>query len=102
REHPLPSAAAHGAGAFLLSGGLESDPRLGSEIERVQRRQGSGAAPRVLSYNPGRHAVLLLPGTGEVLRVAARSPDPLPPVTTPACTRPTSRTGTCPRRASAP
>src|SRR5699024_7391425 len=62
REHPLPSAAAHGAGAFLLSGGLESDPRLGSEIERVQRRQGSGAAPRVLSYNPGRHAVLLLPG----------------------------------------
>lgn len=82
REHPLPSAAAHGAGAFLLSGGLESDPRLGSEIERVQRRQGSGAAPRVLSYNPGRHAVLLLPGTGEVLRVAARSLDPLLQVTT--------------------
>src|SRR5699024_680842 len=82
REHPLPSAAAHGAGAFLLSGGLESDPRRGSEIERVQRRQGSGAAPRVLSYNPGRHAVLLLPGTGEVLRVAARSLDPLLQVTT--------------------
>src|SRR5699024_4469490 len=82
REHPLPSAAAHGAGGFLLSGGLESDPRLGSEIARVQRRQGSGAAPRVLSYNPGRHAVLLLPGTGEVLRVAARSLDPLLQVTT--------------------
>src|SRR5699024_10680473 len=34
------------------------------------------------SYNPGRHAVLLLPGTGEVLRVAARSLDPLLQVTT--------------------
>src|SRR5699024_2025306 len=44
--------------------------------------QGSGDAPRVLSYNPGRHAVLLLPGTGEVLRVAARSLDPLLQVTT--------------------
>lgn len=82
REHPLPSAAADGAGAFLLSGGPGSDPRLGSEIERVRRRQGSGDAPRVLSYNPGRHAVLLLPGTGEVLRVAARSLDPLLQVTT--------------------
>src|SRR5699024_12478352 len=32
REHPLPSAAAHGAGSYLLSGGLASDPRLGPEI----------------------------------------------------------------------
>lgn len=82
REHPLPSAAAPEAGAFLLSGGLGSDPRLGAEIERVRRRKGSAEELRVLSYNPGRHAVLLLPRTGEVLRVAARSLDPLLQVVT--------------------
>src|SRR5699024_11454179 len=81
REHPLPSAAADGAGAFLLSGGPGSDPRLGSEIERVRRRQGSGGAPRVLSHNPGRHPVLLLPRTGEALRAASRSLAPPPQVT---------------------
>src|SRR5699024_4488672 len=37
--------------------------------------------PRVLSYNPGRHALLLLPGTGEVLRVASRPLDALLQVT---------------------
>ncbi|MDN6330852.1 MAG: phosphotransferase, partial [Brachybacterium sp.] len=82
REHPLPSAAPTAAGPSLLSGGLDSDPRLGSEIERVRRRHGGAAAARVLSYNPGRHAVLLLPGTGEVLRVSARSLDPLLQVAT--------------------
>ncbi|WP_394214831.1 phosphotransferase [Brachybacterium vulturis] len=86
-EHPIEQASAQasaqaaesadGDGPFLLSGGIDSDPRLGGEIERVLRRHKSGTAPRVLSYNPGRHAVLLLPGTGEVLRVASRPLDGL-------------------------
>ena len=58
---------------FLLSGGIDSDPRLGREIHSVLRRLRTGAAPRVLSYNPGRHVVLTLPDSGEVLRVAGRS-----------------------------
>ncbi|MGP9537345.1 phosphotransferase [Brachybacterium sp. AOP43-C2-M15] len=73
-----PGVRAHedlGTGPFLLSGGLDSDPRLGREIDRVLRRQPAGSAPRVLSYNPGRHAMLLLPASGEVLRVAARPLD---------------------------
>lgn len=64
-------------GPYLLSGGLDSDPRLGREIHRLLRRCGDEAALRVLSYNPGRHAVLLLPDSGEVLRVAARPLDDL-------------------------
>ena len=67
---------AEGEGPYLLSGGLDSDPRLGREIQRLRRRL-DGAALRVLSYNPGRHAVLLLPDSREVLRVAARPLDDL-------------------------
>ncbi|WP_299301244.1 phosphotransferase [uncultured Brachybacterium sp.] len=67
---------------YLLSGGIDSDPRLGAEIHRVLRRHQDVPAPRVLSYNPSRHAVLLLPGTGEVLRVAARPLDDLLQVVT--------------------
>lgn len=80
REHAAPAApTTPGAEPvpFLLSGGIDSDPRLGAEIHRVLRHHQGGPAPRVLSYNPGRHAVLLLPGTGEVLRVAARPLDDL-------------------------
>ena len=63
-------------GPYLLSGGLDSDPRLGREIHRLLGHLGD-AALRVLSYNPGRHAVLLLPDSGEVLRLAARPLDGL-------------------------
>ncbi|MGO1225890.1 MAG: phosphotransferase [Brachybacterium sp.] len=64
-------------GPYLLSGGLDSDPRLGREIHRLLHRCGDETALRVLSYNPGRHAVLLLPDSGEVLRIAARPLDDL-------------------------
>ena len=77
REHPLPSALPSTTGGYLLSGGLDSDPRLGSEAARVLRREESATPVRVLSYNPARHAVLLLPGTGEVVRVAVRPLDPV-------------------------
>jgi Ser/Thr protein kinase RdoA (MazF antagonist) len=77
REHPRFLTASPGDSPFLLSGGIDSDSRLGEEIERVLRRQPEGADPRVLSYNPGRHAVLLLPDRGEVVRVAGRPLDEL-------------------------
>ncbi|GAA4520957.1 aminoglycoside phosphotransferase family protein [Brachybacterium paraconglomeratum] len=77
-----PAMSAAEPAPYLLSGGIDSDPRLGAEIHRVLRRHQGGPAPRVLSYNPGRHAVLLLPGTGEVLRVAARPLDDLLQVVT--------------------
>src|SRR5699024_7111268 len=63
-------------GPYLLSGGLDSDPQLGREIHRLLGRLG-GAPLRVLSYNPARHAVLLLPGSREVLRVSAQPLDDL-------------------------
>lgn len=66
-----------GDSPFLLSGGVDSDPRLGKEAHAVLRRLADGPAPRVLSYNPSRHLVLEVPGTGEVLRVAARPLDDL-------------------------
>ncbi|MFC0292666.1 phosphotransferase [Brachybacterium muris] len=62
---------------FLLSGGVDSDPRLGKQVHGVLRRLTGEPTPRVLSYNPSRHLVLDLPGTGEVLRVAARPLDDL-------------------------
>lgn len=66
-------------GPFLLSGGLEADPRLGRLVHRVLRslRQ----TPRVLSYNPARHLVLHLPQTGQVVRIATRPLDDLLQVT---------------------
>lgn len=66
-------------GPFLLSGGLEADPRLGRLVHRVLRslRQ----TPRVLSYNPARHLVLHLPQTGQVVRIATRPLDDLLHVT---------------------
>ena len=67
------------AGTFLLSGGLEADPRIGRSVHRLLRREGGveGADLQVLSYNPVRHAVIVLPGGGDVLRVAARPLDRL-------------------------
>lgn len=75
REHPGPAG-----GPFLLSGGIEADPRLGRATHRVLRSL-EGAQPRVLSYNPARHAVLELPQTQQVLRIAARPLDDLLRVT---------------------
>jgi aminoglycoside phosphotransferase (APT) family kinase protein len=73
REHPAAS------GTFLLSGGLEADPRIGRSVHRVLRREvgADGADLRVLSYNPVRHAVIALPDGGDVLRIAARPLDRL-------------------------
>ncbi len=70
-EHAVPGQETDGP--FLLSGGADSDPRLGRAVQGVLRRLPDGPAPRVLSYNPGRHLLLELPGSGEVLRVAVRS-----------------------------
>ena len=81
REHRVAHGADPDRGPFLLSGDMLGDPRLGGEIHRVLRRRSSAGTPRVLSYNPGRHALLLLPGTGEVLRVASRPLDALLQVT---------------------
>ncbi|HEX7353042.1 phosphotransferase [Brachybacterium sp.] len=78
QEH---TPASETSGPFLLSGGLDSDAQLGGEVHRIQHRE-RGAAPRVLSYNPERHAVLLLPDSGDVLRVAARPLDGLLQVAT--------------------
>lgn len=71
-EHQDQHGEASEQGPFLLSGGVDSDPRLGKLVHSVLRRLTAGPVPRVLSYNPSRHLVLELPGTGEVLRVAAR------------------------------
>ena len=86
RENALRRAARSGVridehtsapeGPYLLSGGLDSDPQLGREIHRLLGRL-DGAPLRVLSYNPARHAVLLLPGSREVLRVSAQPLDDL-------------------------
>lgn len=72
-EHPA------AAGTFLLSGGLEADPRIGRTVHRLLRREtgAEGGDLRVLSYNPVRHAVIALPEGGDVLRVAARPLDRL-------------------------
>ncbi|MDO5661280.1 MAG: phosphotransferase [Brachybacterium sp.] len=64
-------------GPFLLTGGIDSDPRLGREVHRLLRRLGPDETPEVLSYNPGRHLLLALPGSEQVLRVAARPLDDL-------------------------
>ena len=73
REHPAE------AGTYLLSGGLEADPRIGRSVHRLLRREvgADGGDLHVLSYNPVRHAVLALPEGGDVLRVAARPLDRL-------------------------
>ena len=73
REHPAE------AGTYLLSGGLEADPRIGRSVHRLLRREvGAGGGDlHVLSYNPVRHAVIALPGGVDVLRVAARPLDRL-------------------------
>ena len=128
-QHPSPAG-----GPYLLSGGLEADPRIGRTGHRVLSSLGpagprdtagrhdtagchdtagphdaagchdtagrrdaagrhvsagnaesagsaDGDAPRVLSFNPARHAVLHLPGSGQVLRLAARDLDGIMEVT---------------------
>lgn len=63
---------------YLLTGAVDSDPRLGKTAGSVLRRI-DGAAEgtddgeaRVLSYNPARHLLLELPASGQVLRIATR------------------------------
>ncbi|MDN5687805.1 MAG: phosphotransferase [Brachybacterium sp.] len=89
---PLLQHDSPGDGPYLLSGGLEADPRIGRRVHRVLRWLGATGAVgpagstaasslRVLSFNPARHAVLHLPGTQQVLRLAARPLDDVLDVT---------------------